>query len=201
MSVKHGRAFTFTTRRTARSVELEPPLRVVKAQGLRQAGRCLLQIHLAHRVPRALKQPDLLLAEGQDIESPIAAEQRQQRLDVKAVGDNHQLLKVKGQAVVVAAHPRHLGRDKDRQSVALTLPEEAILDQPGRGFEQCPGRRRTETIPTAARRRQALFCFVKQVFQPDRILPSLRPCPVRGHKDGHVPAITLLAQIFQVISI
>jgi hypothetical protein len=110
---------------------------------------------------------------------------------VKALGDDDQVFKVQGQAVVAS----NLAGEKNRQAVALTLPEEAILDQPRRWFKLRLGLGRTETSA-----HQPLFGLRQEVLQLDRILLDLQSHPMGGHEEGHVPAITPLAHLYQIVS-
>ncbi len=70
-------------------MELKPLFRIVEPEYLGEAGRGLFEINLTDAILGTLQQPDLTLAEGQDVEPPIAAEEGQKGLDVETVGDDY----------------------------------------------------------------------------------------------------------------
>jgi hypothetical protein len=107
-------------------VELQPLFSIVPLDGLGEAFGHMLQTNLADAISCALKQSDLVLAERQDVEPTVAAEQREKRLDVKTVGDDHQFLKTERQAMIEES----FSREKHCQAIALMPPEKAILQKP-----------------------------------------------------------------------
>jgi hypothetical protein len=114
-------------------MELKPLLGIIKPEGHDQTRWHPLQINFVDAVASSLKQSDLVLADGQNVESSVPAQQRQQWLDVKSVGDDDQLLQSEGQAVTAS----EIGREKDRQTIALVPPEQAILHKLRSGCKQC----------------------------------------------------------------
>src|SRR4030042_3864963 len=88
---------------------------IVIPEGLSKILRNVGQRNLVYAVMCALKQPDLVLTESQNIIPSVATEQRQKRADVKTVGDNHQFLKDEREHVGA----KHFRRGKHGKSVAL----------------------------------------------------------------------------------
>ncbi len=87
--------------------------RLVKAFGNR------FQFYFLNVLPRPFQKPDLFLAEGQDIEPFVAAQDRQKGSDVKMVGDDDELVKCLGKTKIA----KQIGGEKERQTVALPPPE------------------------------------------------------------------------------
>src|SRR4030042_3844252 len=88
---------------------------IVIPEGLGKILRNVGQRNLVYSVMCALKQPDLVLTESQDIIPSVTTEQRQKRSDVKTVGDNHQFLKDEREH----GGAKHFRRGKHGKSVAL----------------------------------------------------------------------------------
>src|SRR4030043_445560 len=90
------------------------------------------QRNLVYAVLCALKQPDLVLTECQNIIPSVATEERKEGSDVKTVGDNHQFLKNEREQ----EGAKHFYREKHCKSVALMLMEEISLQKCLARFEQ-----------------------------------------------------------------
>ena len=90
------------------------------------------QLDFLNVLPCSLEKPDLLLAEGEDIEPFVAAEERQERLDVKIIGNRDQLVKGLGKA----EGAEKIRGEEERQTIALLPPEENIARQRLRGFQE-----------------------------------------------------------------
>src|SRR4030065_2804855 len=102
---------------------------IVIPEGLSKILRNVGQRNLVYAVMCALKQPDLVLTEGQNIVPSVATEQRKKRSDVKTVGDSHPFLKNEREHVGA----KYFWREKHSKSVALGLLEKI-------GFLNCSGR-------------------------------------------------------------
>jgi hypothetical protein len=89
-------------------------------------------------MPRRLQQANVLLADAENIEVPVGAEEWQQRLDKEAGVDQRLRLELERQPVIA----QEIGGNKQRQPFALVLPVGRILQQ-------------LAAAPPAARRRQA----------------------------------------------
>src|SRR5208282_6614644 len=96
---------------------------VVGQEGLAEAARDAFQVQLVNAVVGALQQAHPVLAKCQDVETAVAAQQGQERLRVKAIRDNHQVLERHGETVQ-AQKPRRLEKG---QTVRLVLPEGNIF--------------------------------------------------------------------------
>src|SRR4030067_2891067 len=107
---------------------------IVIPEGLSKILRNVGQRNLVYAVMCALKQPDLVLTESQNIMPSVATEQGKKRSDLKTVGDNHQFLKNEREQVVA----KHFRRKKHPKSVALVLTEKAISQKSFCRFQQLP---------------------------------------------------------------
>src|SRR4030065_2643023 len=134
---------------------------IVIPEGLSKILRNVGQRNLVYAVMCALKQPDLVLTESQNIIPSVAAEQRKKRSDVKTVADNHPFLKNEREHVGA----KHFWREKHRKSVALVLMEKIALQKFLGRFQQLPCLGRGD--PSC---HQASFSLSNQILQPNRIL-------------------------------
>src|SRR4030043_1444382 len=107
---------------------------IVIPEGLSKILRNVGQRNLIYAVMCALKQPDLVLTESQNIVPAVATEQGEKRSDVKTVGDKHQFLKSEREQVVA----KHFRRKKHPKSVALVLMEKIAQQKFLGRFQQLP---------------------------------------------------------------
>ena len=112
-------------------MELERRLVPVVADDIAQALGDVTQVNFAYGLPAAFEEPDLVLAEGQHVEPTIVAQKREQRLQVKAVRYDGELIYGQRQAerLEVAAS------QQDRQPVCLMRPELDIVQERASGLE------------------------------------------------------------------
>jgi hypothetical protein len=106
-------------------VKLKLSLWVVKLERLGKTLGYAFQIDLFRTESGGLNQSDFVLTEGENVEPKIPRKERQQGLDMKAIRYNNPFLEPQ-------RHPigtKHLGRKKDRQTVALASPESVILQE------------------------------------------------------------------------
>jgi hypothetical protein len=80
-------------------VELELPLGIVVAQGLGEAAGRVLQRDLLDAAARGPQEPDLVLAEREDVERPAFGQQGQEGLYVVAVGNDRELVEAQRKPV------------------------------------------------------------------------------------------------------
>jgi hypothetical protein len=106
-------------------VEGQRLVHVVGPHGFGQVPRHAPQIDLTGGEMRALHQANTVGAEGQHVEAAVAAEQRQQRLEVEAAVGDQQFLERQRQPVQAL----EVRCQEGRQPVALVLPEGAVLQQ------------------------------------------------------------------------
>src|SRR4030042_3463907 len=132
------------------------------------------QRNLAYAVMCALKQPDLVLTESQNIIPSVATEQRKKRSDVKTVGDNHQFLKNKREHV----GPKYFWREKHRKSVALVLMEKIASQKFLGRFQQLPSL--GSGNPSC---NQAFLSLSNQILKPNQILLGFWSRAVHGHEN------------------
>src|SRR4030042_6530236 len=137
---------------------------IVIPEGLSKILRSVGQRNLVYAVLCALKQPDLVLAESQDIIPSVATEKRKKGSDVKTVGDNHQFLKNEREQ----EGEKHFYREKHCKSVALMLMEEISLQKCLARFQQllCLG----SGNPSC---HQAFLSLSNQILEPNQILLGL----------------------------
>src|SRR6266516_2636179 len=97
LPVKDGSSSTtFTYRSPRRTTTVEPYLVLCFfiLQRFSQAlGYRFRQFYLVDAVACSLKQPDLVLTQGQNIEASIVSQERQQWLEIEMVTHNHLLFK------------------------------------------------------------------------------------------------------------
>src|SRR3990170_511635 len=115
-----------------RSVELKTHLMIDRWDGFSQTAPHLPDVNLADAIARTIQQPDFVLAQRQDVELAVASEEGQQRTDVEVVCDNHQFCKIQWETIATNS----VGREKNRQTIALMLPEIRFLQQLAGRLEQ-----------------------------------------------------------------
>ena len=81
-------------RRASAEADRFPEFVVLERLG--EASRNRFKFDFPYILPRPFEEPDPFLAEGEDIEPVIAAEERQERLDVKMVGDDDEFAEASG---------------------------------------------------------------------------------------------------------
>src|SRR4030067_650138 len=145
---------------------------IVIPEGLSKILRNVGQRNLVYAVMCALKQPDLVLTESQNIIPSVATEQRKKRSDVKTVGDNHQFLKNKREHVGA----KHFWREKHRKSVALVLMEKIALQKFLGRFQQLPSL--GSGNPSC---NQAFLRLSNQILNPNQIILGLWSRTVHRH--------------------
>src|SRR3990172_7494549 len=106
-------------------MELQTHLMIVRWDGFGQTAAYLPNVNLADAVARTQEQPDFVLAQRQDVELAVASEEGQQRLDVEVVHDGYKFFKIQRESIAANS----VGREKDRKSVTLMLPEIRILQE------------------------------------------------------------------------
>jgi len=125
-------------------------------------------------VAGAFQQADVVLAEGQDEKVAVAGEKRQQRLQVKAWGDDEQFFQVEGQAIGVKL-PR---RGKQRQAVARVPPKGGFVQERLGRFQHLPRHGGAQAGVDQPR-----FRLSQQVLEAKRVLLGLPAGAMGGHKD------------------
>jgi len=160
------------SRRAGAEADLFPEFVVLERLG--EASRNRFQFDFPDIFPRPFEEPDLFLAEGEDIEPVIASEERQERFDMKMVGDDDEFAEGLGKAEAA----EEIGGDEERQTVALPPPEEDISRQRLRRFQEG-----LDLLGAQTSGQQLFFRAAQQVSQPDLVLLTLRAGAKGGHKN------------------
>ena len=190
-SARHVQGDERQAGRARAGVELELLFRVLVAQRLGQGIGQLIGIELADAVAGALKEPDVALAQGEQEEAVLTAEQLQEGFHVEAGADDGERLKVQRQAVVAHRSVAH----ENGQSVALSFPEQIVAPQILGWLEQLLDL--TLVQPALL---ELVLCLLETVLEPDRILADVATAPVGGQIGGDAEAARLLYQVFQVVT-
>jgi len=177
MAVKYSR--TSSHCRWRAGVKLQMFLETLILKRLSHALGHVLQVDLIDPVPGAFQQPDLVLAEGQDVKVTVAGKQRQQRFQMEAVGNHHQFFKRQRNPVRV----NRIWGEEQRQPIALVSPEAGLLRQRLGRLQHL-----THVRGAKALFQQALLRLAQQVPEANRILFRCAPLPVRWHVQRDTPA-------------
>ncbi len=132
------------------------------------------QFYLPHVLPRPLEEPDLLLAEGEDIEASFAAQDRQERFYVKPVGDHDEFVKGRGEAETA----KIIRREKERQTVALPSPEQDVARERLGRFQKFLDFLRPQTAG-----KQFFLSRAQKIPEADLVLLALRAGAEGGHEN------------------
>ena len=122
------------------------------------------------------EQADFFPAEGEDVETPFFSEQGKKELQMEAVGDHQGFLEPQGKA----EEAEKVRGAENRQTFALVLPEEGILQEFFQGGEQFGG------LPFAEPPAEDFFFRAPfQVLETEGILFSHRAHPLGWKVQGH----------------
>lgn len=171
---------------------LEAHLRVLPSEELDNALRHLLaavEVDGSDTVAGTLEEAGLVLAEGEDVEPAVVAEDTEEGLQVEAVADHHHGIEVERQAVL----PGQALGEEDGQAVALLLPEELVVDEGPRRAEEIPG-----LGPAHAALDELVLGAAEEVLEADRVLQDVVAGGVGGQVDGDVPAVVRLGEGFEL---
>ena len=170
---------------------MEPVEAADAAQRLGEAAGYAGQLQLLRRMAGRRDQAEVLKAQGQDVKTSIAGEQREERLQVETGLHHGQLVELERQAVGA----EQLRGTEDGQAVALGLPEGGIVEQAAQGLQQLAGRAAGKPHPL-----KPLLQGAQQVLEPDGVLLRLAAGPDGGHIERKAGTPGDLKEILDVLA-
>ena len=166
------------SRRAGPEADLFPEL--VVPERLDETPGNRFQFDFLNVLPCSFEKPDLILAEGEDIEPLIAAEERQERLDVKIIGNRDQL----GKGLGKAEGAEKIRGEEERQTIALLPPEENIARQRLRGFKEG-----LDLLWSQTAGQQFFLRPAQEISEPDLVLLALRAGAESRHENGNAQSL------------
>jgi len=178
VSVKDGRSPAGRMR-----MHLDLLFEDVVFQGLRQILRDVPQVDFPDAVSGAVEESYFVLAQRQNVETAVFGEEREQRFQMKAVGNHEELREFPRKSEGL----EHLRRDEEGQAVAGALPKEVVLEETVRtGQEGAPFGR------TKPKRLEPSLSLSKEILETNTILLSIRGRAMRGQVERYARSLRAL---------